>query len=62
MVGVTGADDRSQMDFVRECCAPLRHRLELGGIHEQASREHGEPGFGPVEADVLYCFIATKRP
>jgi methyltransferase family protein len=62
MVGVTGADVQTQMAFVRECCAPLRRRLEQGGIHEQAIRDHGVTGFGPVEAEFLYCFIATKQP
>lgn len=63
MTGVAGADVDSQMSFLRACCLPpLLKRLRQGGIHEYASKENGQTGYGPVEADFLYCFIATKRP
>jgi hypothetical protein len=63
MTGVAGADIESQMSFLRGCCLPpLPERLRQGGIHEYACKENGQPGYGPVEADFLYCFIRTKRP
>jgi hypothetical protein len=62
MIGVAGADIESQMYFLRECCSPLRERLTQGGIYEYACQENGEPGYGLVEAEFLFCYIKTKRP
>jgi hypothetical protein len=64
MIGVGGTDLGAQMEFLRSCCTPLlQKRLRQGSIHENACRENAElGGFGPTEADFLYCFIATKRP
>jgi methyltransferase family protein len=63
MTGVAGADIESQISFLRGCCLPpLRMRLKQGCIHEHGCNENGQPGYGPVEADFLYCFISTKRP
>jgi hypothetical protein len=63
MTGVAGADIESQMSFLRACgLPPLPERLKRGGIYEHACQQNGEPGYGPVEADFLFCFISTKRP
>ena len=62
MVGVEGAGIESQLRFLEDCCRPELQRLRAGGIHAHACLENGESGYGPVEADVLYCFVATKRP
>jgi hypothetical protein len=63
MTGVAGADIESQLSFLRGCCStPLVERLRQGGIYEFACQENGEPGYGPVEAEFLFCFITTKRP
>jgi Methyltransferase domain len=63
MSGVAGSDTQSQMCFVRDCCLPaLAERLKRGEIYEQACRENGAVGYGPIEAEFLFCFIAAKRP
>jgi predicted O-methyltransferase YrrM len=63
MVGVSGAGTDDQLKFVGECCTePIRNRLAEGGIAAHAIHANGEPGFGPIEADFLYAFIASKRP
>jgi hypothetical protein len=63
MVGVTGANADRQLEFVGECCPePIRKRLARGDIAPDAIRTNGEPGFGVIEADFLYAFIASKRP
>jgi len=63
MVGVAGANLKSQLRFLQECCPPeMRQRLAQLRVHEQACRENAESGYGPVEADFLYSFIVTKRP
>jgi hypothetical protein len=64
MVGVGGTGLGPQLAFLRSCCTPpLQARLRQSSIHEYAGRENAEMGgFGPTEADFLYCYIATKRP
>jgi hypothetical protein len=63
MIGVSGIDVESQLEFVRSCCPPpMVERLRGGAIHENACRENGEPGFGATEADFLYAFVAARRP
>jgi hypothetical protein len=62
MIGVAGTDIESQVCFLRDCCFPFQERLRRGDIHEHACHANGEPGYGFVEAEFLFCFIATKRP
>jgi hypothetical protein len=63
MTGVNGIAIPDQLRFVRECCTPpLVERLLAGDVHERACVLNGEPGFGPVEADFLYAFLAAQRP
>jgi hypothetical protein len=63
MVGINGIAIGDQLRFVAECCPPPRvRRLEADDVHLHACIRNGEPGFGPVEADFLYAFIATCRP
>jgi len=63
MMGVSGADIHSQLNFVKECCPPpIIEEIKTKDIHARASKRNGEEGFGPVEADFLYAFVATKRP
>jgi hypothetical protein len=63
LFGVRGADVDEQLAFVADCCPePLRQRQREGTIYSRACEENGEAGFGPIEADFLHCFIATKRP
>lgn len=63
MYGVRGRDTESQAAFCRECCGPeLRERLRSFDIDSFATAENGEIGYGPTDAEFLYCFIAAKRP
>ncbi len=63
MVGVAGADPDGQLAFVREVMTDdLRRRVARGDIHSRASALNGEPGYGPVEADFLFAYVATQRP
>jgi hypothetical protein len=63
MLGISGAEPDSQLAFVRECCPdPLIRRLTSKAVHILASGHNGEEGFGQIEADFLYAFVATKRP
>jgi len=31
-------------------------------IHEEAFKKNGEPGYGPVEAEVLFAYVASRQP
>lgn len=63
MIGVNGIGIESQFAFVEECCSEdLIKRQGKGDIYDCCRNENGEPGFGRLEADFLYCFISTKRP
>lgn len=63
MVDVQGVDLDSQEAFLTACCPrPLTELLRQRDVHQEACRRHGEAGFGPVEADVLFGFVATRRP
>ena len=62
MAGVAGTDADHQIAFVAECCSGHRQRLLRNDIFSHACAENGESGYGPTEADLLYCFIATRRP
>lgn len=63
MIGVNGADVEQQLaSAVQFCAAEPRERLRTLDIHQHAVRENGENGYGPIEADFLYCFIASQKP
>ena len=63
MPGVAGLNPDLQLEFLRECCSsPMQERMRQSSILAHASRENGEPGYGPVEADFLFAFIALKQP
>jgi hypothetical protein len=63
LVAVPGADVDEQLAELRSwCTGDVRARLERGDVWERACAEHGEPGYGPIDADVLWAFVATRRP
>ena len=63
MTGIPGADVESQIVFLNECCPPpMTEEIKAKNIHSHASRKNGEGGFGPIEADFLYAFVAAKKP
>jgi predicted O-methyltransferase YrrM len=63
MIGVAGTEIDSQLQFLRQCCQPvLREHVRNLAIHRHACQQNGEVGYGLVEADFLFCFVATKRP
>lgn len=63
MTGVNGADLSGQLGWLREVLRPelMRKALE-GKVLEAAQREQGEPGYGEVDAELLYCFIHHFQP
>lgn len=63
MADVRGAELESQLAFVERCCTrELIDRQRANDIYAHACARNQAPGYGPIEADFLYCFIRTQRP
>lgn len=63
MTGVAGAELDGQLAFVSDCVDErLRKLLAEEKIYEQACTENGAVGYGPIEAEFLFCYGVTKRP
>src|SRR5439155_22238728 len=63
MVGVNGADVDAQLAFVELCCTPdLIDVLKSKDLVSYGISQNEEVGYGAVEAQFLYYFIATQRP
>ena len=53
----------AQLTWVRAMMTDaVRARLDAQDIHEFACRQNGEPGYGRVEADMLYSLVRTGQP
>jgi Methyltransferase domain len=62
MRGVLGADLNDQLAFARTCCEPYAQDMRNKDIHANACKDNGEAGYGPTEADFLYCYMRAKKP
>ena len=63
MTGVRGADPDRQLAFVEACCGgDVAQALSGTPVHRLACEANGGDGFGPVESDFLFAFIARHRP
>ncbi|MGI8558717.1 MAG: class I SAM-dependent methyltransferase [Solirubrobacteraceae bacterium] len=59
---ISGSDVESQLSFLHGCCPPAILARMPPSLYDDACAENGAVGFGPIEAQVLYCFIASRRP
>jgi hypothetical protein len=60
---VQGADIDSQVRAFAGCFTDeIRHALGSRDVYADACRDSGAIGYGPVEADVLFAFIAHHKP
>jgi hypothetical protein len=63
MVGVQGWNADEQLAFVRGAVTPeVAKYLAEHDVRAEAAKENGELGYGPVEAQMLFAFVATRRP
>lgn len=63
MIGVAGTDIDGQLAFVREICLPDRvGTMPNGELHRRACAKNGEPGYGPIESEILYAFVRSMQP
>ena len=62
MTGVRGMELIDQVGFVNQICSGL-DISGLDKLHEDAIVENGEDGgYGPIEAEFLFCFIKKIKP
>lgn len=62
MHGIDGAGSADQASALRAWMDAARAAGDVAGVHERACRANGEAGFGPMEAQALYGFIAHHKP
>jgi len=63
MIGIRGVKTMSQFSFLQECCTKeCIEKVTNYNIHAYGCKANGEEGYGPIEADFLYCFIYNKKP
>lgn len=63
MYGVRGVDVDRQISFVKDCITdPIQAIMLKENIYETACKENGTVGFGQIEAEFLFCFVARHRP
>jgi hypothetical protein len=60
---VRGADIEPQVRAFADCFSlEVRQALRSRDVYADACRDNGGAGYGPVEADVLFAFVAHHRP
>jgi predicted O-methyltransferase YrrM len=63
MVGVTGADIEGQTEFLYSLMTGRTREILRGDdVYGRACAANGESGYGPADGDVLFAFIAGKKP
>lgn len=63
MIGVRGAGIDEQVAFLDACFPdPVLRQLAARSVYAEAIDRCGAAGYGPIEAEVLYAFVATHRP
>jgi predicted O-methyltransferase YrrM len=63
LVGVAGSDIDHQLGWLREICpSELAVMLPSLELFRRAGEANGALGYGPIEADLLYCFVRTHAP
>jgi predicted O-methyltransferase YrrM len=51
-----------QLAWLRKICAPYYNEVAGLGIYRNIARAGFGPGYGPIESQVLHCFIRSERP
>ncbi len=60
---ISGADLQSQQAFASSCTQGLESSMTAASLHRRACDMNGlQEGFGPIEADFLYCFVRSQKP
>lgn len=60
---IAGADPSLQLAFISSCTNGLYSSMNGTSLHQRACDMNGLlEGFGPIEADFLYCFVRSQKP
>lgn len=62
MFGINGAETGPQLEFAKRCCEPYHGKLAENTLYDTACKANGEAGFGPAEAEFLYCYVRSEKP
>ncbi|NBS71509.1 hypothetical protein EBT31_21755, partial [bacterium] len=63
MRGVAGVDLNKQLANLKSWFnSSVQEKILHLSIHEEACKKNGEPGYGPVEAEVLFAYVASRQP
>lgn len=63
MVGIAGRDVEQQLSWLRKVCPPdVAAVLPSLALQQEAGRANGALGYGPIESDLLYCFVRSMAP
>ena len=60
MTFIKGADIQEQSSCLREWC--IQFSEEQKDLYQSTIDEVGYTGYGPIESDILYCFIRANKP
>jgi hypothetical protein len=55
-------DLAAQLAWLREICLPYYHEVQGLHVYGEITERKVGPGFGPIESQVLHCFIRANRP
>lgn len=51
-----------QLEWLAQICSPYYHEVAGLEFYERTTRNGIGPGFGPIESQVLHCFVRAKTP
>jgi predicted O-methyltransferase YrrM len=57
-----GWDTDRQLTWLAEMCRPYYGEVEGLSTYDKASSLYAGPGYGPIESQVLHCFLRSHRP
>lgn len=62
MHGIHARSLDEQLGWVAQACEPVTSKLATTAIFDQAVETNGEPGYGPIEAMLLYAMLRYHKP
>ncbi|UYV11315.1 MAG: class I SAM-dependent methyltransferase [Phycisphaera sp.] len=62
MHGIDSAAEATQLATLASWIAAGKAAGDVVGVHDRACEANGEGGFGPMEAQALYAFVAREKP
>ncbi|HEU5422426.1 MAG TPA: class I SAM-dependent methyltransferase [Nitrolancea sp.] len=51
-----------QLEWLATTCRPYYAEVAGLGVYQEITRSQAGPGFGPIESQVLHCFVRAAKP